>query len=93
MNQAAVNQALEQLLSAYGWREEEEALVARSYGAVTLALAKEVYAFALNYPVNWQTTTLADALAALRLALQVKYPFLTPDRVQQLGNHFAYSWK
>jgi hypothetical protein len=41
------------MLSAYGWRESEEALVAHSYGAAVLALAKEVYAFALNYPVEW----------------------------------------
>lgn len=93
MDNTPVNQAFEALLTAYGWRAAQEPLVAATYGPEVLALAKEVYAFAQNYPVDWQTTTLADVLAALRLAVQAKYPFLTPGSVQQLSNHFSYSWK
>jgi hypothetical protein len=93
MKETAVNQAFEALLSAYGWRATQEPVVAATYGPDVLALAKEVYAFALNHPVDWQTTTLVDVLAMLRLAVQAKYPFLTPGSVQQLSSHFSYSWK
>lgn len=93
MQETAVNQAFEGLLSTYGWRTAQEPVVAATYGPDVLALAKEVYAFALNYLVDWQTTTLADVLAALRLAVQAKYPFLTPGSVLLLSSHFSYSWK
>ena len=93
MENEAVNQAFEALLSGYGWRADQEATVAVTYGAAVLALAKEVYAFALNYGVNWQETTLPEAMADVQRALQQAYPFVSDAVGWRLANHFAYAWK
>ncbi|RZK31372.1 MAG: hypothetical protein EOO63_04350 [Hymenobacter sp.] len=93
MENTAVNQAFEELLSGYGWRADQEAAVAASYGAEVLALAKEIYAFALNYGVSWQEVTLAEAIAGVQRALQQAYPFLSDAVGWRLANHFAFAWK
>lgn len=93
MDNTTVNQAFDALLSGYGWRTTQEPVVAATYGADVLGLAKEIYAFALDYVVNWQEVTIPEAMASMQRAVQQAYPFLSDVMGWRLANHFAYAWK
>lgn len=57
-------------------------------------MAKDIYATAINYPVNWDIAKLDEALIdAVKTEVETKYPFLNEQVVWCLGNHFAYLWK
>ncbi|MGI4887293.1 MAG: hypothetical protein ACRYFR_20235 [Janthinobacterium lividum] len=94
MGPTLVNQALDELMSSYGWKEDRESLVENKYGPDVLTMAKDIYATAINYPVNWDIAKLDEALIdAVKTEVETKYPFLNEQVVWCLGNHFAYLWK
>lgn len=94
MDPDLINQALGDLMSSYGWKKDRESLVENNYGADVLKTAKDIYATATNYPVNWDIAELDESLiGAVRTEVKAKYPFLDEQIVWRLGSHFAYLWK
>jgi hypothetical protein len=61
MNALLVNQALEALMSVGGNKANREA-AANQQGEEAFAVAKKVYDFVVNCPVDWSTTSLTDEL-------------------------------
>jgi len=93
MDAILINQAIEELMSISGFKESREAAAKKS-GSEEFVVAKEVYDFVANYPVDWSTTHLTNKLIdSVRVAAKNKYPFLADITVWRLGNHFAYLWK
>jgi len=93
MNKLLINQALEALMSIGSDSASREA-AANQQGPEAFAVAKSVYDFVVNYPVDWSTTLLTDELInSVRMAVKSNYPFLPDKTIWRLGNHFAYLWK
>ncbi|MDQ2793385.1 MAG: hypothetical protein M3Y12_05185 [Bacteroidota bacterium] len=90
----AIDEAIAELVSLGGTKERKDAIINSKYGADTLTLATEIYEFAVNYPVDWTTMKLDEALLeTVRAAVKHRYPFLDAQTVRQLASYFAYLWK
>ena len=91
---SAINEAIAELVSLGGTKKRKDTTISTKYGADTLQLAAEIYAFAIDYPVDWVTMKLdEDLLEVVRAAVKSKYPFLNEQTVWQLASYFAYLWK
>ena len=90
----AIDEAIAELVSLGGTKGRKDATISREYGADTLKLATEIYAFAVDYPVDWTTTKLDEnLLETVRVAVKYRYPFLNEQTVRRLASYFAYLWK
>jgi hypothetical protein len=68
-----------------------EAAVRAKFGNEVLVLAKEVYEFAVNYPVDWEENALTESLLdIIRAATKAKYPFLDAETEWLVGYRFAF---
>lgn len=92
MKSDEVNSAISQHLGLW-WKAETAEAVEAEYGPEVLSLAREVYDYAVNYPVDWSRETYEGALGAVRAAVARQYPFLSEVSLRQVVDCFAYSYR
>jgi len=87
-----VNAAISKYLDLW-WDEDKAEAIKAKYGNETLSFVKEIYDYAVNYPVDWSSETYAAAIDKVRDSVKQNYPYLDENSVRIIGICFAYSWK
>lgn len=86
-----VHEALRELMYGQDFPEDREAVARQKAGPEAFVLAKAVYDFVIEYPVDWSITPLtASLITEVVQATKSKYPFLSKEELNAMGNRFAF---